>query len=123
MPSLNSNKKAKCENYGTQTTKLNLARHKKRCVVGNLYSTQWPIFSTNPQNDLNYPIVRKVNAPKTYASFKCNFRYQEFPGFYALRQLKRTKHWIPINTANVEPYKILTYFDDANLKDQFNTFP
>ena len=48
MPSLNRNEKFTCEKCGTQTTKLNLARHKKRrlehCIVPNV-----PISPQNPE--------------------------------------------------------------------------
>ena len=43
MLSLNRNEKVLCETCGTQTTKPNLARHKKRCSVGTLYCTTVPI--------------------------------------------------------------------------------
>ena len=39
MPSLNRYEKVTCENCGTQTTKLNLARHNKSCSAGTLYFT------------------------------------------------------------------------------------
>ena len=59
MPSLNRNEKVTCENCGTQTTKLNLARHKKSYSAGTLYCTHCPNFSTKSQSDLNYPIAKK----------------------------------------------------------------
>ena len=46
MRSLNRHEKVKCENCGTRTTKLNLARHKKICAAGTLYCIQCPKFST-----------------------------------------------------------------------------
>ena len=46
MPPLNGYEKVTCENCGTQTTKLKLARHKKTCSVRTLYCTQCPYFST-----------------------------------------------------------------------------
>ena len=92
MPSLNRNVKVTCENCGTQTTKLNLARHKKRCSVGTLHCTQCPNFSTKSQNYLNYHIAKKHSAPKPHVTFKCKLCYQEFPGFYALSQHRNTKH-------------------------------
>ena len=92
MPSLNRNKKVTCENCGTQTTKHNLARHKKRCSVGTLYCTHGPNFSTKSQNDLKYHIAKKHGAPKPEVTFKCKLCYQEFPGFYALRQHRNTQY-------------------------------
>ena len=76
MPSFNQNEKVTCENCGTQTTKLNLARHKKRCSVGTLYCTQCPHFSTKAQNDLNYHFAKKHSAPKPDVTFKCKLCYQ-----------------------------------------------
>ena len=91
-PSLNRYEKFTCENCGTQTTKLNLAHHKKSCSAGTLYCTQCPNFSTKSQNDLNYHIAKKHSAPKPDITFKCKLCYQEFPGFYAVRQHKNTQH-------------------------------
>ena len=92
MPSLNRNEKVTCENCGTQTTKLNLARHKKSRSAGTLYCTQCPNFSTKSQNDLNYHTAKKHSAPKPDITFKCRLCFQEFPGFYALRQHRNTQH-------------------------------
>ena len=92
MPSLNRYEKITCENCGTQTTKLNLARHKKRCSAGTLHCSQCPNFSTKLQNDLNYHIAKKHSVPKPDITFKCKLCYVEFPGFYALRQHRNTQH-------------------------------
>ena len=70
MPSSNRYEKVKCENCGTQITKLNLARHKS-CPAGTLNSTQCPNFFTKSQNDLNYHIAKKHSAPKLDVTFKC----------------------------------------------------
>ena len=81
MPSLSRNEKVTCENCGTQTTKVILARHKKRCSVGTLYCTQCPNFSTKSRKDLNYHFAKKHSASKLDVTFKCKLCYQEFPGF------------------------------------------
>ena len=96
MPSLNRYEKVICENCGTQTTMLNLARQKKSCSAGTLYCTQCPNFSTKSQNDLNYHIAKKHSAPKPDVTFKCILRYQEFPGLYASRQHRNTHHGMQI---------------------------
>ena len=92
MPSLNRYEKITCENCGTQTTKLNLARHKKRCSAGTLHCSHCLNFSTKLQNDLNYHIAKKHSVPKPDITFKCKLCYAEFPGFYALRQHRNTQH-------------------------------
>ena len=71
MPSHSRNEKVLCDNCGTQTTKLNLARHKKSCSAGTLYCTQCPNFSTKSQNDLKYHIAKKHSAPNLHITFKC----------------------------------------------------
>ena len=81
--------KATCDNCGTQTTKINHARHKESCSAGTLYSTQCPIFSTVSCGDLRYHIAKKYSAPKPDITFKCKLCYLEFPGFYDLRQNKK----------------------------------
>ena len=88
MPSLNRYEKVTCENCGTQTTKLNLTRHKKICSAGTLLCSQCPNFFTKSQNALNYHIAKKHSIPKSDITFKCKLCYAEFPGFYALRQHK-----------------------------------
>ena len=71
IPSLNQYEKVKYENCGTQTTKLNLARHKKSCYDGTMYYTQCSNFSTKSQNDLHYHIAKKLIAPEFDVTFKC----------------------------------------------------
>ena len=85
MPSFTRKEKITCENCGTQTTRNNIVRHKKRCSVGTLYCTHCPNFSTKSQSDLNYHIAKKHSAPKFDVTFKCKLCYQEFSGLYALR--------------------------------------
>ena len=97
-PSLNRNEKVICDNCRTQTTKLSLARHKKRCSVGTLYCTQCPNFSRKSQDDLKYHFTKKHRTPKPDVTLKCNFCYQEFPGFHALRQHRNTQHGMEIGS-------------------------
>ena len=59
MPSLNRNDKVQCERCGTETSRINLARHKKRCSVGTLYCAKCPNISRRSQADLNFHIGRK----------------------------------------------------------------
>ena len=58
MPSLNRYEKVMFENCGTQTTKHNLASHRKRCSVGTLLCIQSPNFFTKPQNDLKKHVAK-----------------------------------------------------------------
>ena len=123
MPSLNRNEKLTCENCGTQTTKLNLARHKKRCSVGTLYCTHCPSLSKKSQNDMNYLIAKKHNAPKPEVAFKSKFCYQEFPGFYASRQHRNTQHGMQIGsgTTGVDVEHTVGDGDDHRLREELRS--
>ena len=107
-----------CDNCVTQTTKNNIVRHKRRCWVWTLYCTQCPHSSTSSQDDLNYHIVKKYSAPKPAVTSKCKLYYQEFPGFYALREHIGTQCGFLIKTINVDPDDITNRVDDANLKEE-----
>ena len=122
MPSLNRNE-VTCEICGTQTTKLNLARHKKRCSVETLYCTHCPNFSTKSQNDMNYHIAKKHSAPKPEVTFKCKLCFQEFPGFYALRQHRKTQHGMQVGsgTRDVDVEHIVGDVEDHSLREELRS--
>ena len=122
MPSLNRHEKVTCENCGTQTTKLNLARHKKRCSAGTLYCIQCSNFSTKSQNDLIYHFAKKHSAPKIDVNFKCKLCHQEFPGLHALRQHKNTQHGMQIGsgTRDVDVESMVGDVDDQSLRESWN---
>ena len=86
------------ENCGTQTTRNNFVRQRKRCSAGTLYCTQCPNFSTKSQKDLNYHIAMKHSAPKLDVTVKCKLCFKEFPGFSALRQHGNTQHGMQIGS-------------------------
>ena len=123
MPFLYRYEKVICETCGTQTTKLNTARHNKRCSVGTLYCTQCPNFSTKSQNDLNYLIAKKHSAPKPDFTFKCKLCYQEVPWFYALRQHRNTQHGMQIGsgTKYVDVEHILGDVEDHSLREELRS--
>ena len=120
MPSLTRNEKVTCDNCGTQTTKLNLARHKKSWSAGTLFCTQCPNFSTKSQNDLNNHITKNHSAPKPEVTFKCELCYQEFPRFYALRHYGNTQHGMQIvsGTRDVDKEHIVGDVEDHNLREE-----
>ena len=123
MPSLNRNEKVTCDNCGTQTTKLNLARHKRRCSVGTLHCTQCPKLCTKSQNDLNYHIAKKHSVPKHDITFKCKLCFQEFPGFYALHQHRNTQHGMHIGsrTRDVDVEHIVEDNEDHRLREELRS--
>ena len=89
--------------------------------IGTLYCTHCPNFPTKCQNDLNYHIANKKNARKLDVIFKCKLCYQEFPGFYFLRQHKNTQHGFPIKTENIDPEDIINEIDDARSHEQLRS--
>ena len=123
MPSLIRKEKTTCENCGTQTTRNNIVRHKRSCFAGALYCTHCPNFSTKSQSDLNYHIAQKHNAPKPEFTFKCNFCYQEFPGFYALRQHRNTQQRMQIRsgTTDVDVEQIVGDVEDQSLREELRS--
>ena len=123
MPSLHRYEKVSYENCGTQTTKLNLARHKKRCSAGTLHCSQCPNFSTKLQKDLNYQIAKKHSAPKHDITFKCKLCYAEFPGFYTLRQHKNTLHGpqLGFGASNIGVGDIVGVVDDQSSKEELES--
>ena len=110
--------KVTCENCGTQTTKLNLARYKKRCFAGTLYCTKCPNFSKKSQDDLNNHFAKKHCAPKPDVTFKCKLCFQEFSGFHALRQQRNTQHAMQIGsrTRDVDVEHIVGDAEDHRLR-------
>ena len=124
MRSLNRNEKVTCDNCGTQTTKLNLVRHKKRCSVGTLYCTQCPNFSTQSQSDLKYDFARKHSAQKPYATFKSKLCYQGIPGFYALRQHRNIQHGMQIGseTRDVDVEHIVGGVEYHRLREELHSY-
>ena len=94
IPSLNRYEKLTCVNCGTQTTKHNVARHKKRCSVGPLYCSQWPNFSTILQNDLSYHIAKNTVFQDLEKHTIVNYVRQNFPAFvlYVNRETLNMDH-------------------------------
>ena len=81
-----------------------------------------PIVPISPksQNDLNYQIAMKNSAPKLDVTLKCKLRYQEFPGFYALRQQRNTQHGMQIGSAtrDVDVEHIMGDVEDHRLREK-----
>ena len=123
MPSLFRIEKITCENCGSQATRNNIVRHKKRCTVGTLYCTQCPNFSTKSQKDLNYLIDKKHSAPKPDITCKCKLGFQEFPGIYALRQHRNTQHGVQIGsgTTDVDVEHIVGDVEDHRLREELRS--
>ena len=92
MPSFIRKGKVSCKHCGTQVTRINLFRHKKRCSAVILFCTRSPSFSTLSQDHLNYHVAKRNSVLRTSITYKCKLCHAEFPGFYALLQQKNTQH-------------------------------
>ena len=123
MPSLIRKEKIICENCGTQTTRNNIVRHKKRCSVGPLFCTQCPNFSTLSQDDLNYHIAKQHSAAGRSKTYKCKLCLAEFPGFYALSQHKNTQHGkqIGFGASNTDVEGIVGDVDHQSLRAELQS--
>ena len=123
MPSLIRKEKITCENCGTQTTRNNIVRRKKRCSAGTLYCTQGPNFSTLSQDDLNYHIAKQHSVAGPSKTYKCKLCHAEFSGFYALRQHKNTKHGTQIGfgASNIDVEDIVGNVDDQSLREELQS--
>ena len=101
MPALDRNEKLACDNCGTQVSKKNLTRHKKRCSAGTVFCSQCPNYSTKSHNDLNCHIAKKHGAPKPAVAHICMICKDKFTGFYALRQHKSQVHGHILNQVSI----------------------
>ena len=123
MLSLNQKEKVSCEHCGTQVTRNNIVRHKKRCSARALYCTQCPNFSTLSQDDLNYHVAKKHSAPRPSITYKCKRCHADFPGFYALSQHKNTQHGTQIGfgARNIDVEDIVGDVDDQRLREELES--
>ena len=124
MPSLIRKEKVSSEHCGTQVTRNNIVRHKKRCSVGNFHCAQCPNFSTLSQDDFNYHIAKKHSVPRHSITYKCKLCHAELPNFYALRQHKNSQHGtqIGIGANNIDVEEIVRDVDDQSLREELDTW-
>ena len=82
-----------------------------------------PISPQNPKNDLNYHTAKKHSAPKPDVTFKCKLCFQEFPGFYALREHRNTQHAMQIGsgTRDVDVEHIVGDVEDHRLREELRS--
>ena len=123
MPSLIRKENITCEHCGTQVTRNNIVRHKKRFSVGTLFCTQCPNFSTLSQDDLNYHVAKKHSDPRPSITYKCKLRHAEFQGFYALPQHKNAQHGTQIGFGanRIDVVDIVGDVDDQSLREELES--
>ena len=86
-----------------------------------MYFTKSPIFSTTFRDNLNCHIAKKFSAPKPDFTCKCKLCYEEFPGFYFLRQYKNSHNGFQFKTSNVGPDDNVNEVDDAGFKEELRS--
>ena len=120
MPSFVWKDKVACEHCGTQVTRINLSRHKKRCSAGTLYCTQCTNYSTLSQDALKYHVAKKHSVPRPSITYKCKLCHAEFSGFYVLRQHNNTQHrtQIGFGANNIDVKDIVGDVDDQKLREE-----
>ena len=87
------------------------------------------IVPTVPFSPENYKMIRSImfvkkhSAPKPDVTFKCKLFYQEFPGFYALRQHRNTQHGMQIQsrTRDVDVEHIVGHVEDHRLREELRS--
>ena len=117
MPALDRNIKVTCGTCGTSVTTKHPSRHKSCCSGGTLFFPTCPNFSTKSGDDLNYHIAKKHATHPLKSTQKCKVCFEEFSGFYALRQHKTSEHGIQIKSAEFDGNNFLED-DDADLKEE-----
>ena len=91
----------------------------EHCIVPNV-----PISPQKSQNDLNYHVTKKHSAPKDDVAFQCKLCYQEFPGFYALREHRNTQDGMQIGpgTRDVDVLHIVGDVEDHRLGEELRSY-
>ena len=93
----------------------------RSCSAGTLFCNQCPNFSTKSQNDLNCHIGKNHSAPKPDITFKCKLCFQEFPGFYDLRQHRNTQHTMQIGSGTRKVEHIMGDVEDQRLREELRS--
>ena len=92
MPAKDRNLSVNCEKCGKSVVKTNIARHRKTCMMSNLYCKKKNFnFATKNAAELSYHIAKAHGAKVRNTLNKCVVCQKQFPSFYSL-QLPRKKH-------------------------------
>ena len=122
MPSLYRNDKVTCANCRTESTRINLASHKKRQLVGTVYCRKCPNLSTRLQADPNFHIAKKLSLSQP-KKLKFQFCHQVFAAFDHLRLHRQKVHNAhnASGTKQVDAAHLVGQIDDESLKEELET--
>ena len=123
MPALDRNVKVTCGNCGISVMKRKKSWHKKRCSGATLYCPKCPNISTKVRYDVKYHIAKKPCVPRPAKTHKCKKCHAEFPGFFALRQRKKTQHGTQIGfrASNFDVEDIVGDVGDQTLREKLES--
>ena len=95
---------------------------RKAVLLVHCFVQTVPISQRNPKM-ISTTILPRRSAPKLPATFKCKLCYQEFPGFYALRQHRNTQHGLQTGsgTRNVDVENIVGDVEDQGLREELRS--
>ena len=66
-------------------------------------------------------MAKKHSAPKLDVIFKCKLCFQEFPGFYALRQHRNTQHGMQIGSGTRDVEHIMGDVEYHSLREELRS--
>ena len=89
------------------------------CIVV-LYPMSQFLHKIPKWSELLY-IAKKHSAPKPDNTFKFKLCYQEFPGFYALRQHRNTQHGMQIGSGTKDHEHIVGDVGDQRLREELRS--
>ena len=117
MPDFDRNVRVNCGKCGTSVTKKHPSRHKLSCSGGILFCPKCLNFSNKSRDSLNDHFAKKRAIPRVKVAHKCKTCFEEFSGFYALRQHKLSEHGIQMRSAELDKNNFLED-DDTDLKEE-----
>ena len=93
MPAKDRNLSVNCEKCGKSVVKANFARHRKACMMGNLYCKQRNCnFATKNAAELSYHIAKAHGAKIRNTLNMCIVCQNQFPSFYSHQLHRKTIH-------------------------------
>ena len=123
MPFLKRNEKVNCKNCGTQTTRLNLARHRKKCSAGSLKCSSCTNFSTKSRAERNDHIAKKHSEETARVVNECRISDKYFDSFYNLQEHKWKEHGGQrvSGSQSVDVAHFMGDVDDISLMEELET--
>ena len=77
---------------GTQTTRLDLARHKKRCSAGWLTCFSFTKFQAESRAEVNFPNAKKHSKATARVAHECKKCDKAFQSVYLMQEHKQMEH-------------------------------